>query len=461
MRVDFIENYPIDRLTPANYNPRKLDDDKFKKLQESLRRFGIIKPVIVNGENGVLTAGHQRTKTMKSIGITHCPVIRINGISRTDEIKFNLFHNSIETNKSECYVSAKLIPGTYQVIQSSQLSFKSNDNPMVCKAMGDLCLRYGEWGSIICNSKGKVLFNSDYVVTSKLLGLDVICYTIHDKDEEDVKRLLNVEYGQYYYDTLGVKSYNQFLCQMKRLTDGSKKALKSSTYEKYVIPRLNKALRYIDFGAGRCAYANKLAKQGYHILPYEPHFQVQERLAIKEVVRQIRSIEQDIARHGLFDVVVLDSVLNSVVNPKFEHFVMTACNALARKNGSLIIGTRGIHFLESSYKAKKWGSHRRSLQFLDKDNFSVTYRGGLWTMQHFHTEESLVELCSQYFHDVEILPKSSSQIYTISRRPKKLSEEKYREALNIEFNMEYPNNYRHNQHEKLVELIIACLKEER
>ena len=33
-------------------------------------------------------------------------------------------------------------------------------------------------------------------------------------------------------------------------------------------------------------------------------------------------------------------------------------------------------------------------------------------------------------------------------------EKEVSEALNIEFNMEYPNNYRHNKHEKLVELIL-------
>ena len=44
---------------------------------------------------------------------------------------------------------------------------------------------------------------------------------------------------------------------------------------------------------------------------------------------------------------------------------------------------------------------------------------------------------------------------------KKIDESFVNKALNIEFNMEYPNNYRHNKHEKLVELIKENLKKER
>lgn len=48
-QAEFIPSYPLAELRPADYNPRKLDDDKFQLLQESLRKFGVIKPVIING----------------------------------------------------------------------------------------------------------------------------------------------------------------------------------------------------------------------------------------------------------------------------------------------------------------------------------------------------------------------------------------------------------------------------
>lgn len=124
MRIEFIERYPIAALTPADYNPRKLAEDKFLKLQESIRRFGVIKPVIVNGDNGILTAGHQRTRAMIALGMTHCPAVRINGITQVDEIRFNLFHNSVETNKSKARVCGNLSAGQYHIVQPDHLSYE-------------------------------------------------------------------------------------------------------------------------------------------------------------------------------------------------------------------------------------------------------------------------------------------------------------------------------------------------
>ena len=462
MRIEFIERYPIAALTPADYNPRKLAEDKFLKLQESIRRFGVIKPVIVNGDNGILTAGHQRTRAMIALGMTHCPAVRINGITQVDEIRFNLFHNSVETNKSKARVCGNLSAGQYHIVQPDHLSYEKNDNATIVFEMGRLIMKYGEWGSIVCNTRGDVLLNSDYAVASKQLKREVICYVIRDEDEQDMLELLGIEYGQYYYDSLGVKSYNQLLCQMHRLNGGGKHDLKSTTYERYVIPRLRKDMRIIDFGAGRCAYAQILAGKGYHILPYEPHFQREEKLDVREVVRQIRLIERDIARSGLFNLVVLDSVLNSVVNSKFEHYVLTACNALASKNGMLILGTRNKGFLDKALDYKYTNAPSRNIEFLDKENFSATFRAGVWTIQHFHTHATLRKLLEEYFYDVEIIGvRSASQIYAIAKRPRKLDDDRVREALEIEFNMEYPGEYRHNQHKGLVELIMTRLKGER
>jgi ParB family chromosome partitioning protein len=35
--------------------------------------------------------------------------------------------------------------------------------------------------------------------------------------------------------------------------------------------------------------------------------------------------------------------------------------------------------------------------------------------------------------------------------------EEYEEALNVEFNMEYPNNFRHNRHENLVRVLLKMI----
>jgi len=179
-------------------------------------------------------------------------------------------------------------------------------------------------------------------------------------------------------------------------------------------------------------------------------------------VKQINNLKADMSRHGLFDVVILDSVLNSVVNSRFEHAVLTACNALLKQDGRIYIGTRSLNFTERLKTFKTYNSHGRDIQFLDKYNFGATYRSGVWTMQHFHTHETLRELLLQYFERVEFYGSDSlPQLYAIAYHPRKLGRAKIEEAINTEFNMEYPGNYRHNRHGELVAEIMQNIGRER
>ena len=456
-QAEFIPSYPIAELTPADYNPRKLDGEKFLLLQDSLRKFGIIKPVIINGGNGILTAGHQRTRAMKAIGLTHCPAIRLQGISRTDEIRFNLFHNSIETNKSEVTLD---LEGSE--LEAETYAYIPTDNAIVVNGMSQLILRYGGWGSVVCDEGGRILLNSDYAVACKQLRVPVLAYMIPRADEEEMMRYLSVDYGVYCYDALGIKSYNQLHCQMHRLQGKKSRRITSTLYETIVIPTLRKNARCVDFGAGRCAYANMLAEQGYKMLAYEPHYQTKGVLNVREVVCQINKLCVDVRKNGLYDVVILDSVLNSVVNSYFEHAVLTTCNALLTQTGKIYIGTRSYTFTERLKTFKKNSTKSRDLQFLDKDNFGATYRSGVWTMQHFHTHETLRTLLLQYFGKVDIHgSQSEPQIYAIASYPRLLDHDKVTEALNVEFNMEYPGDYHHNMHHELVETLCQALEKER
>lgn len=465
MKAEFIASYPLSDLIPADYNPRKLDEHKFILLQESLRRLGVIKPVIINGENGILTAGHQRTRAMKAIGLTHCPAIRLQGITRTDEIRFNLFHNSVETNKTDVRLELGDIamePGTYAYVPPEAILFERNGNALIVNGMSTLILRYGGWGSIVCSEDGRVLLNSDYAVACQQLRFHCLCYMIARQDEEEMVRYLSIDYGQYYYEALGIKSYNQLHCQMHRLQGRKSRRITSTLYENYVMPTLKKTERAVDFGAGRCAYADMLAGQGYQLLVYEPHYQEKGVLNIRAVVQQIQRLNRDIRRNGLFDAVILDSVLNSVVNTQFEHAVLITCNALMKQEGRLYVGTRSLTFSERLKTFRTYNGHCRDIQFLDKDNFGATYRRGVWTMQHFHTHESLKELLLQYFGKVELKGSElDAQLYAIATHPRKLPRVKVEEAVNVEFNMEYPGNYRHGKHGELVEAMMQALEGER
>lgn len=461
MEIDFIRDYEVEKLKAADYNPRLLTDDKLEKLKESLNKFGIIKPLIINGDNGILTAGHQRTKAIKAVGIKTAPVIRINGISKQDEIKFNLFHNSIETNKSIIKLNvAGCKLNDYSIIDAKDINIINRDNATVVNAICQLILRYGGWGSVVCDEDGAVFINNDYATACKSTNTPLLVYVVSNDKVREIMEYMSIDYGEYYYKTLGIKSYNQLYCQLSRLT-GTDRLNKSSLYEKYVIPQINKDLRVLDFGAGKCGYVNLLKKQGYNIRAYEPNFQNRNNnIDIRMVVKMIKDIEKDVEQNGLYDAVVLDSVYNSVVDNEVEKYVTVTCMAFLKKTGVFFTGTRNLQFQKNLENLSYSKSKRRQIEFLDKNNFSATFRNGVWTMQHFHSTDTLKDLLSDYYENVEIYGKNDSQIWAIAKKPKMTDLELIETSLEFELNMEYPNNYKHNQHEKLLKLIIEEQKKQ-
>jgi ParB-like chromosome segregation protein Spo0J len=53
----------IDAVKPAAYNPRKITKEQQQELCKSIRKFGLIVPILVNRKDNVIIAGHQRTKS--------------------------------------------------------------------------------------------------------------------------------------------------------------------------------------------------------------------------------------------------------------------------------------------------------------------------------------------------------------------------------------------------------------
>ena len=98
--IDFVEKVPIGEVTGSEYNPRSITPEALEALQHSIRRFGMVKPLIVNATNNVITAGHQRKKAATAIGLEYLPCIRINSPNLQDEILFNLMHRDEQDFRS-------------------------------------------------------------------------------------------------------------------------------------------------------------------------------------------------------------------------------------------------------------------------------------------------------------------------------------------------------------------------
>lgn len=454
---NFIEKYPLKKLIPADYNPRKISQNSFQILKYSLKKFGLIKPVIAN-KNGIIVAGHQRTKAMKAIGITECPIFLLDKqVSVADEIKFNLMHNSIETNTSKIRINQETKEG-FNLIKNENIELIQKGKGIYIKEICKLLSKYEDFDSCIIDENGEIIENSDYVLSCKLLGKNLIAYKLIE-DSKEFKEILKTDFGNYSYEALNIKPYVQTHCQMSR----NNEKIGSTLYKEYVIPNIKKSDSILDFGAGKMLYVNLLHKQGYNVLGYEPYYKLKgtEKLNISEVINQINKIKMQIKSKGLFDVVVLDSVLNSITSNNYEKYVLTVCNACLKRNGVCYIGTRNKNFILGMQNNKKATDDTRLIEFLDNDNYSATFRKGVWTLQKFHTKETLNKLLKKFFKEVEISGEKGSQLYAICKKPIKIEKKEIKKALEEEFNIVYPNNFRHNKHKELIETILKAQEEVR
>src|SRR3990167_1068786 len=70
----------IGDLKAAEYNPRKMTEKQAKDLEESIRKFGMVDPIIVNkhlGRENVVIGGHQRLKIASILGFSEVPVVYV------------------------------------------------------------------------------------------------------------------------------------------------------------------------------------------------------------------------------------------------------------------------------------------------------------------------------------------------------------------------------------------------
>ena len=93
-----IEQVKINEIKPAVYNPRKWDDKIISDMTESIKRFGLCDPLLVNGapeRKNILIGGHLRLKVATTLGFTEVPVVYLNipEIEREQELNLRLNKN--------------------------------------------------------------------------------------------------------------------------------------------------------------------------------------------------------------------------------------------------------------------------------------------------------------------------------------------------------------------------------
>ena len=66
-----IQQVKIGDLKPSEYNPRSWNEDTTEQLTESIKRFGLVDPILVNGSQqrkNIVIGGHFRLKVARAEG---------------------------------------------------------------------------------------------------------------------------------------------------------------------------------------------------------------------------------------------------------------------------------------------------------------------------------------------------------------------------------------------------------
>ena len=93
--LDKIKEIDINLITPNPNQPRKnFEVDKLEELSDSIKRYGIIQPIIVKKEDKIYTiiAGERRWRASKLLGLKEVPAI-VMDLSDKDILEISLIEN--------------------------------------------------------------------------------------------------------------------------------------------------------------------------------------------------------------------------------------------------------------------------------------------------------------------------------------------------------------------------------
>ena len=115
-----IEKIEINKLKPATYNPRQISTKQYKDLKESINKFGLVDPIIVN-KCFTIIGGHQRYKICKDLEYKDIGCIILD-LNKEQERELN-----IRLNKNTGTFDMDILANEFDIDQLVDWGFKHID----------------------------------------------------------------------------------------------------------------------------------------------------------------------------------------------------------------------------------------------------------------------------------------------------------------------------------------------
>lgn len=88
------ENVSIDKLKPYERNARTHSAEQIEKIANSIKEFGFINPVLIDGDFGII-AGHGRVEGAKKLGMTEVPCLFVEDLTEEQKRAYIIADNKL------------------------------------------------------------------------------------------------------------------------------------------------------------------------------------------------------------------------------------------------------------------------------------------------------------------------------------------------------------------------------
>lgn len=115
----------IDTLKPAEYNPKKCTPKEEKGIEDSIKKFGFVDPLIVNmheGRENVIVGGHQRLRVAKKLGYTKLPCVEVYCSYPDEEMELNA-----RLSKNTASIDSDLLAKYFKKDMLLDIGFKEDE----------------------------------------------------------------------------------------------------------------------------------------------------------------------------------------------------------------------------------------------------------------------------------------------------------------------------------------------
>lgn len=200
-----IETIKITDLKPAEYNPRRISDEDYQKLKNSISTFGLVDPIIVNLKNMHIVGGHQRYDVLldehmlDNDFLAELPMVRLGDVG----FVFTDTELSIRDDDHEKALNLALnkISGEWDELKLQPLLEELKLSPIDIRLTGFSEPELEEWNIDTTEETGEGVVEDDYVEPDELEVSvkkgDIYKLGNHrlmcgdSTNDEDIKKLMN------------------------------------------------------------------------------------------------------------------------------------------------------------------------------------------------------------------------------------------------------------------------------